>query len=92
MSGERDPQPGEITLQGLTSLENRRPAPGKPNSYIYDAVFPCTELSRDGVGSFRHYVGEDKTKKQEDIYDIRAKVRTNWRCQSTVRLFHVQDC
>ena len=69
-----EPQPCEITLHGLTSLENRRPAPGKPKTYIYDAIFPCTELSRDAVGSFRHYVGDDNTKKQDDVYDIRAKV------------------
>lgn len=67
------PQPGELVLHGLTSLENRRAAPGRPNSYIYDAVFPLSDESRDGVGSLMHYVGPDKNQKMDDVYDIRAK-------------------
>lgn len=69
------PQPGEITLHGLVSLENRHPAPGKPNTYIYDVIFSCSGQTTDGIASCRHYIGQDRTKKLDDVYDVRAKVR-----------------
>lgn len=62
--------PGEITLHGMVSLKNRRPAPGKPNTYIYDATFRCSEQTKDGVVSFHHYIGQDRSRKLDDLYDI----------------------
>ena len=67
-------QPGEITLHGMASLENRRPAPGKPNTYIFDATFRCSDQCKDGVASLRHYIGQDHSRKLDDLYDICAKV------------------
>ena len=69
------PHPGEITLHGLVNLENRRAAPGKPNTFIFDGTFPCPDQTNDGVASLRHYIGVDKDKKLDNVYDIRAKVR-----------------
>ncbi len=66
-----------IELRGLTTLKNRRVVPDKPNSYIYDALFSCAEAndeSEDGVGSFRHYVGRDSSRKQDGTYEIEAKI------------------
>lgn len=67
--------PGEIILSGLTSLDSRRPVPGKPYSFIYDATFTCADTTTDGVGSYRCYVGQDLSKKQDDLYDVTAKVQ-----------------
>lgn len=65
-----------ILLGGMTSLEQRRPVHNKPYSFIYDAVFMCAESGEDGVGSFQCYVGKDKTKKQDDFYEVLVKVST----------------
>ncbi len=60
----------------MTMLENRRAVPEKPYSFIYDAIFTCAENPAvDGIGSFRCFVGRDKTKKQDNLYQICAKVR-----------------
>ncbi len=67
--------PARITLNGLALLENRRAVLGKPYSFIYDASFTCMDTVTDGIGSFRCFVGRDKTKKQDDLYEIRTKVR-----------------
>ncbi|KAH9017684.1 hypothetical protein EDB85DRAFT_1897523 [Lactarius pseudohatsudake] len=64
--------PGCISLSGLVSLENRRAVPGKPYTFIFDATFTCADTAADGIGSFRTYVGRDKTKKQDDTYEIIA--------------------
>ncbi|KAH9015616.1 hypothetical protein EDB84DRAFT_1443384 [Lactarius hengduanensis] len=66
--------PGRIELFGMTSLEERRAVPGKGYSCVYDAVFTCADSGRDGVGSFRTYVGRDKNKKKDGVYEIRAKI------------------
>jgi hypothetical protein len=58
----------------MASLANWCSAPGKPNTYIYDTLFPSTDNTADSVGSFHHYIGQDRTKKMDDVYDIRAKV------------------
>jgi hypothetical protein len=68
------PQPGEISLHGFASLENRRAAPGKPNTFIFDTVFSCSDQVREGIASCRRYIGQDKTKFLDDVYEIRAKV------------------
>ncbi|KAH9017184.1 hypothetical protein EDB85DRAFT_1897777 [Lactarius pseudohatsudake] len=54
------------------SLENCRPVPGKPYTFIYDASFTCADTPVNGRGSFRFYVGRDKTKKQDNTYEIIA--------------------
>jgi hypothetical protein len=79
----------EIALHGLASLENRRAAPGKPNTFIYNAVFKCLDTVEDGIGSFWHYVGPDKSKKQEDVYEIRAKVGT---AADASHILMISDC
>ncbi|KAH9034909.1 hypothetical protein EDB85DRAFT_1889629 [Lactarius pseudohatsudake] len=66
--------PGCVSLSGLVSLENRRAVPGKPYTFIYDAIFTCADTTVDGIGSFRTYVGRDKTKKQADTYEVRCKI------------------
>ena len=73
MSAE-GPQPGEITLHGVLILANRRAVPGKPNSFVFDAIFPCSAETRDCIGSFRHYIGAEQDQKLDDIYEVRAKV------------------
>jgi hypothetical protein len=65
--------PGEILLSGIASLDNRRPVPGKPYSFIYDATFTCADAA-DGIGSFRCFVGSNASKKQDDLYDLQTKV------------------
>jgi hypothetical protein len=81
------PQPSEITLHGLVSLENHRPAPGKPNTFIFDTVFPCIAQTADGVANCQHYIGQDRSKKLDNVYDIRAKV-----CFNVSPLFHAPSC
>ncbi|KAH9026337.1 hypothetical protein EDB83DRAFT_2319838 [Lactarius deliciosus] len=66
--------PGRIELFGMTSLEERRAVPGKGYSCVYDAIFTCADSGRDGIGSFRTYVGRDKNKKKDGVYEIRAKI------------------
>ncbi|KAH9014307.1 hypothetical protein EDB85DRAFT_2214500, partial [Lactarius pseudohatsudake] len=66
--------PSCISLSGLVSLENRRAVPGKPYTFIYDAIFSYADTTVDGIGSFRTYVRRDKTKKQEDTYKVRCKI------------------
>ncbi|KAF8266510.1 hypothetical protein EI94DRAFT_1803038 [Lactarius quietus] len=68
------PHPGEVVLHSMVSLENRQTAPGKPNTFIYDGLFPCSDTASDAVGSFRYYVGQDHTKKLDDVYKIHAKI------------------
>ena len=72
-----EPIPGEILLCGLARLENRRSVPEKPYTQTYtctyDAVFKCADGSPDGIGSFRHHVGADKTRKLDEVYEITAK-------------------
>ena len=92
MMTAESPQPGEITLHGLVNLDNRRPVPGKPNSFVFDAIFCCLEQTRDGVGSLRHYIGIDKDKKTNDVYDIQAKVRTLRLVLHTVSSCALPDC
>jgi hypothetical protein len=86
----------EIALHSLASLENRRAAPGKPNTFIYDAVFKCLDAFEDGIGSFRHYVGLDKSKKQDNVYEIRAKVgvarRSPLKTPDTSHTLMITDC
>ena len=62
-----------VALRGMTTLKNRRPLPGKPGHYIYDALFTCAKprnSEEDGIGSFRHYIGKDDSLKQDGTYDI----------------------
>ncbi|KAH9032992.1 hypothetical protein EDB85DRAFT_1156842 [Lactarius pseudohatsudake] len=66
--------PGRVELCGMASLEERRAVPAKGYSYIYDAIFTCADSASDGVGSFRTYVGRDKNKKKDGVYEIRAKI------------------
>ncbi|KAH9041358.1 hypothetical protein EDB85DRAFT_1886563 [Lactarius pseudohatsudake] len=67
--------PACIVLHGLTNLQQHRPVPGKGNTFIYDAIFTCGDASvDDGVGSFRCYVGQDKSKKADDVYELEAKI------------------
>ncbi|KAH9015350.1 hypothetical protein EDB84DRAFT_1567746 [Lactarius hengduanensis] len=73
MSAEKVP-PGCLTLSGLVSLENRHAVPKKPYTFIYDASFTCADTPVDGRGSFRCYAGRDKTKKQDDTYEVRTKI------------------
>ncbi|KAH9010433.1 hypothetical protein EDB85DRAFT_1902026 [Lactarius pseudohatsudake] len=40
----------------------------------YVSAFSCADATVDGIGSFRTYVGRDKTKKQEDTYEVRCKI------------------
>ena len=66
-----------VALQGMTTLKNRCPLPGKPGHYIYDALFTCAEprnSDEDGIGSFCHYIGKDDSLKQDGTYDIFAFV------------------
>ena len=50
----------EIILRGMTTLRNRRQLPEKPLTYVYNGLFSCAEqLDKDGVGTFRHFVGKD---------------------------------
>ncbi|KAH9047958.1 hypothetical protein EDB83DRAFT_2317458 [Lactarius deliciosus] len=58
----------------MASLEDRRAVPGKGYSCIYDAIFTCADSANNRVGSFRTYVGRDKNKKKDGIYEIRAKI------------------
>jgi len=66
--------PARIILSGLISLENRQAVPEKPYSFIYDGTFTCADSPIDGVGSFRFFIGQDKTKKQDNDYKMNAKV------------------
>ncbi|KAF8269201.1 hypothetical protein EI94DRAFT_1904871 [Lactarius quietus] len=68
------PQQGDVILHGLMSLENRRPLPDKPNTFIYNTIFSCAESDDNGVGSFRHYIGTDKNKKQDGFYETNARI------------------
>ncbi|KAH9048606.1 hypothetical protein EDB83DRAFT_2317357 [Lactarius deliciosus] len=69
--------PVHIVLQGLTNLQRHCPVPGKGNTFIYDAIFTCADPNvQDGVGSFRCYVVQDKTKKPDNVYELQAKVCT----------------
>ena len=69
------PHPGEITLHRLINLDNRQPVPGKPSTFIFDAIFPSDAETCDCIGSFRYYASAQKDKKVDDVYEIRAKVR-----------------
>ncbi|KAH8979542.1 hypothetical protein EDB92DRAFT_1820942 [Lactarius akahatsu] len=66
--------PGRIELFGMTSLEERCAIPSKGYSCVYDAIFTCADSGRDGIGSFRTYVGRDKNKKKDGVYEIRVKI------------------
>ncbi|KAF8260010.1 hypothetical protein EI94DRAFT_1706626 [Lactarius quietus] len=68
------PQQGDVILHSLMSLENHWPLPNKPNTFIYDAIFSCTDSDNDGVGSFCHYIGTDKNKKQDGFYETNARI------------------
>ncbi|KAF8268510.1 hypothetical protein EI94DRAFT_1800326 [Lactarius quietus] len=68
------PLPGDVILHGMVSLENHCPTPGKPNSFIYNTLFSCSDTTAEIVSSFRHYIGQDYTKKLDDVYDICAKI------------------
>ncbi|KAF8265977.1 hypothetical protein EI94DRAFT_1702080 [Lactarius quietus] len=68
------PQQGDIILHGLMSLENHHPLLDKLNTFIYDAIFSCTDSDNDGIGSFRHYIGTDKTNKQDGFYKTNARI------------------
>ncbi|KAH8991910.1 hypothetical protein EDB86DRAFT_3079576 [Lactarius hatsudake] len=65
--------PAQILLTGCVTLENRRAVAKKPFSFIYDATFTSLESGVEGIGCFRHYVGQDTDQKQDGLYDILAK-------------------
>ncbi|KAH9020150.1 hypothetical protein EDB84DRAFT_1441894 [Lactarius hengduanensis] len=67
--------PGRVELCGMASLEDRCAVPAKGYSYIYDTIFTCADSASDGVGSFRTYVGRDKNKKKDGVYEIHAKMQ-----------------
>ncbi|KAI9445708.1 hypothetical protein BJY52DRAFT_1194108 [Lactarius psammicola] len=73
-----DSTPGLIVFVGCATLDNKRPIPQKPLSFVYDATFTCSDpptAGEEGVGSFRHYVGSrSPDEKANGIYDIIAKV------------------
>ena len=64
----------DVVLHALSSLENRRLLPDKPQSFIYDGIFSYGDPPQDGVGSFHHFVGHDPNRKQDGFYQIEAKV------------------
>lgn len=67
----------EIILRGMTTLRNRRQLPEKPLTYVYDGLFSCAEqLDKDGVGTFRHFVGKDANVKRDGTYEMYAMVIT----------------
>src|ERR1700761_5600396 len=79
---------GRVDIRGMATLKNRRALPGESGSHIYDALFSCADLAdgnEDGIGSFRHYVGEDDKPKRNGTYQIHAKVRFAYSVLDTTR-------
>ena len=51
----------QITLHGMVTLKNCQGHPEKPNTYIYNGLFTCAEVTgyNDvGIGSIWHYIGK----------------------------------
>lgn len=72
------PKNTRVTIHGMAMLKNRRQLPEKANTYVFDGLFSCAEATnndKDGIGSFRHYMGRNKRLKPDGTYDIHANVR-----------------
>ncbi|KAF8263445.1 hypothetical protein EI94DRAFT_1788514 [Lactarius quietus] len=88
--------PGQIFLTGCATLENRRPVPQKPFTFIYDTIFSCIQPCKDqldckGIGSFRHFVGTDTSEKKDGIYEIFAKIVSFQADRNTTSPEHLDD-
>lgn len=71
------PHNGCVHLSCRAWLENARPVPGKPRSYVFDALIYCAKRVNNtclAACSLQYYKADDNAVVSDGIYDINAIV------------------
>jgi hypothetical protein len=79
MSAMVTPHTGCVHLSCRAWLEHARPVPGKPRSYVFDALIYCGKRVNNtclAACSLQYYKADDNAVVSDGIYDINAIVST----------------